>query len=174
MSFLLKQIFSFLKLLNSDKGVNQISAGIACGFILGMTPAFSIQTLLIILIVLIFRIQLGAALVSAFFFMIPAYLLDSVFHKVGVIVLELPSLSDLFKTLYNLPIVPFTRFYNSVVMGSGVVAIILAPFIFILARILISKYREAIVERFKNTKLFKFYKASSLYKFYHKYDSLAN
>ena len=42
MTILLKQVFAFLKLLNSDKGSNQISAGIACGMILGFTPAFSI------------------------------------------------------------------------------------------------------------------------------------
>ena len=44
MTFLLKQIFGFLKLLNSENGSNQLAAGIAAGFILGMTPMMSLLT----------------------------------------------------------------------------------------------------------------------------------
>ncbi|MDZ4662384.1 MAG: TIGR03546 family protein [Pseudomonadota bacterium] len=172
MTFLLKQIFSFLKLLNSDTGTNQIAAGVACGFILGMTPAFSLQTVLVILCMFFFRIQIGAATITAFFFMFPAYLLDPLFHFIGQKVLELESLKELFTTLYNLPIVPWTRFYNTIVMGSGVVAIVSSPFVFIFARILIFKYREKVLENIKQTKFWNAIKATSLYQWYYKYDSL--
>ena len=39
MTLLLKQLFAFLKVLNSDTGENQVAAGIACGLILGFAPA---------------------------------------------------------------------------------------------------------------------------------------
>lgn len=172
MTLLLKQIFGFLKLLNSDTGTNQLAAGVAAGFVLGMTPAFSLQTVLIILLILFFRIQVGAALLGAFFFAFPAYLLDPMFNSVGMSLLESDSLSGLWTTLYNMPLVPFSRFYNSLVMGSGVVAFILAPFIFVLAKILIQKYRVTVVERFKETKFWKAVKATALFKWYAKYDSL--
>lgn len=172
MTLLLKQIFGFLKLLNSDTGTNQLAAGVAAGFVLGMTPAFSLQTILIILLILFFRIQIGAALLGAFFFAFPAYLLDPMFNSVGMSLLESQSLNGLWTTLYNLPLVPFTRFYNSLVMGSGVIAFLLAPVIFFLAKILIQKYRVVIVERFKETKFWKAVKATALFKWYAKYDSL--
>jgi uncharacterized protein (TIGR03546 family) len=172
MTFLLKQIFSFLKLLNSDTGTNQIAAGVACGFILGMTPAFSLQTVLVIFCMFFFRIQIGAATISAFFFMFPAYLLDPLFHAIGQKVLEVDSLKELFTTLYNLPIIPLTRFYNTIVMGSGVVAVACFPIVFIVAKILIKKYREKILENIKQTKFWKAVKATSLYQWYYKYDSL--
>ena len=41
MTLILKQMFSLLKLLNSETGTNQIAAGVALGFIMGMAPAFS-------------------------------------------------------------------------------------------------------------------------------------
>lgn len=172
MGLILKQIFQFLKLLNSETGTNQISAGIALGFVLGMTPAFSLQTLLVFILIFLFRIQLGAALVSAFFFKFGAYLLDPIFDSIGSQVLTLPALQATFTSLYNMPIVPLTRFNNSIVMGSGVVSLALAPVIFILARILVQKYRKAVVERFKQSKFFKAVKATSLYKWYYKYDEL--
>ncbi|MFT6070009.1 MAG: hypothetical protein ACJAT2_002478 [Bacteriovoracaceae bacterium] len=172
MTLLLKQIFGFLKLLNSDTGTNQLAAGVAAGFVLGMTPAFSLQTILIILMILFFRIQVGAALLGAFFFSFPAYLLDPAFSKVGEVLLESESLTSLWTVLYNMPIIPFTRFYNSLVMGSGVVAFALSPLVFVLSKILIQKYRVKVVDKFKETKFWKAVKATALFKWYAKYDSL--
>ncbi|MBK23189.1 MAG: TIGR03546 family protein [Halobacteriovorax sp.] len=172
MTLLLKQIFGFLKLLNSDTGTNQLAAGVAAGFVLGMTPAFSLQTITIILLILFFRIQVGAALLGAFFFAFPAYLLDPVFNSVGSSLLESEGLKSLWTSLYNMPIIPYTRFYNSLVMGSGVVAFALSPFVFIGSKILIQKYRVVVVERFKETKFWKAVKATALFKWYAKYDSL--
>src|SRR5262245_9338226 len=121
MTLILKQLFNFIKLLNSETGTNQIAAGIACGLILGLTPAFSLQTILVLMLIFFFRIQAGAAFLTAAVFKVPAYLLDGVFDGVGRSVLEAEPLRPLFTSLYNMPLVPFTRFNNSVVMGSGVV-----------------------------------------------------
>jgi uncharacterized protein (TIGR03546 family) len=172
MTLILKQIFGLFKLLNSDTGTNQIASGIAMGFILGMAPAFSLQTLLVIGLSLFFRVQLGAMGLAAFFFKFAAWPFDPLFHVVGSQLLEMEALLAVWTSLYNMPLVPFTRFYNSVVMGSGVTSIFLAPVIFVLARLLVVKYREKIVERFKETKFFKLLKATSLFKWYEKYDNL--
>jgi len=172
MTLLLKQIFAFLKLLNSETGTNQIAAGIACGFILGMTPAFSLQTLLVFLVIFMFRVQAGAAFLAAFFFKFIAYLLDPAFDLIGQKVLALDGLKPLFTTLYNMPIVPLTRFNNSIVMGSAVVSILAFPFVWFGAKVAVSKYRVHIVQRFKSTKFWKAAQATSLYKWYFKYDQL--
>ena len=173
MTLLLKQFFGFLKLLNSETGSNQIASGVALGFILGFSPILSLQGLIVILIMLFFRVQIGAAFIAAFFFSFIAYLLDPVCNGLGQMVLENESLKPLFTELYNMPIVPFTKFYNSLVMGSGILGFLLSPVIFILAKILIHKYRQTIVARYKDTKFWKFVKATSLYQWYAKYDSIA-
>ena len=170
MTILWKQLFQLVKLLNSEKGTHQIALGVALGFVLGMTPSFSLQTLVVFAILLLFRIQLGAALASAFFFKFIAYALDPVFHSVGDKVLRMESLQNLFAQLYNMPIVPLTRFYNTIVMGSGVVAFCLTPVIYGVALVLLSKYREHIFSRIKNSKFIKVLKASTLYNWYKKYD----
>ena len=170
MTLLLKQIFGFLKLLHSETGTNQIAAGIACGFILGMTPSLSLQSLLVFICIFLFRIQLGAAMLSAFFFAFIAYLLDPLFHQVGTIVLSFNALQGIFTALYNLPIIPLTRFYNTIVMGSGILSILLAPVSFFVSKWLIGKYREKIVMRFKNSKFWKIINATALYQWYYKYE----
>ena len=172
MTLILKQIFSMLKVLNSDTGENQIAAGIACGLILGFAPMFSLQTVIVIMMLFFFRIQAGAAFASAFFFGLVAYVLDPAFDSVGKIVLEMGAMKGLFTVMYNMPIVPFTKFYNSIVMGSLVISFALFPIMFLLTKKMVVKYRVTVVARLEQTKLWKAVKATSFYKWYAKYDSL--
>jgi hypothetical protein len=46
------------------------------------------------------------------------------------------------------------------------------PFVFVLSKYLVNKYRKSVLERFKQTKFWKAVKATSLYKWYFKYDEL--
>ena len=172
MTLILKQIFGLLKLLNSDKATNQIAFGIAIGLILGFSPMLSLQSLVVLLCLFIFRIQMTAAFLSAFFFSFIAYLLDPACDLLGRAVLESESLHSIFTTLYGMPVVPLTRFYNSVVMGSGIVALLLAPFVYFLSKILIAQYRVTIVARFHQTKFWHLFKATPFYNWYEKYEQL--
>ncbi len=171
MTFLLKQIFNLFKMLNSETGTYQIASGMALGFALGMSPFLSLQGLLIILIIVIFRVQFGAATLSAFFFAFIAYLLDPLFHVVGDEILHAASLQNLWTDLYNMPLVPLTRFNNTVVMGSGVVGLVLFIPLFFLFKKLIEKYRLTFVARFKDTKIWKSFQLTSFYKWYCTYDT---
>lgn len=172
MTLILKQLFGFLKMLNSETGHNQIAAGIAAGFILGMTPMMSLQSFLVFICIFFFRIQAGAAFMAAFFFAFMGWLLDPVFHTIGSAVLETEGLKGLFTVMYNVPLLPLTRFNNSIVMGSAVVTILASPLVFLVSRSLILKYRESVVARFKQTKFWKAVTATSLYKWYYTYDNL--
>ena len=170
MGLILKQLFAFIKLLNSDTGTISLAMGLTCGFILGMTPTLSLHSLLIFLVLFFFRIQIGAALLAAFFFKFVAFLLDPAFDAVGSKVLDIESLQAFYTTLYNMPIIPFTRFNNTIVMGSAVITFALSPLIFILSRYLIVKYRQTILARFKESKAWKAVEATKFYQWYYKYD----
>lgn len=171
MTFLLKQIFQLFKMLNSETGTNQIASGLALGFALGMSPFLSLQGILILLLMIIFRVQFGAATLSAFFFAFIAYLLDPVFHIVGEKILYADDLQGLWTTLYNMPLVPLTRFNNTVVMGSGAVGLVLFIPLFFLFKKLILTYRTTVVARFKDTKVWKSFQLTSFYKWYCTYDT---
>jgi|SRR6185312_3864640 len=170
MSLLLKQIFQFFRLLNSDTGTNPLAAGLACGLILGFSPFLSLQTLIVLICCFFFRIQLGGALLSAFFFKFIAYLIDPISDPLGRSVLESSTLHPLFVSLYNIPFIPLTRFNNSVVMGSGLIGLILLVPAFFLFKAGIIKYRATVVAKYKQSKIWKFWAATSVYKWYSKYE----
>lgn len=172
MTLLLKQIFAFFKMLNSETGTNQLAAGLALGMVIGFSPFLSIQTLIFFFLVFIFRIQMGAAFLAAFFFKFAAFLLDPVTDQVGRLVLESEGLRPLFVQMYNMPLVPLTRFNNSIVMGSAVVGFTLAIPAFFLFKKLIIKYRLTVVDRFKQTKIWKAWVGTTIYKWYTTYNSL--
>ncbi len=172
MTLLLKQLFAFFKMLNSDTGTNQLSAGLALGLVIGFSPFLSIQTLFFFLLVFIFRIQMGAAFLSAFFFKFAAFLLDPASDYLGRKVLETEALRPIFVDMYNMPLVPLTRFNNSIVMGSAVVGFLLAIPAFFIFKKLIIKYRLTVVARFKTTKAWKAWSGTTLFKWYTTYDKL--
>lgn len=172
MTALLKQIFNFLKLLNSDTGTSQLTWGLSLGLILGFAPFISIQTFLVFALIFVFRVQIGAAFLSAFFFKFVAFLFDYPAHLLGKSVLESEGLRPLFTTMYNMPLVPMTRFNNSIVMGSMIVSLLLLPFAFFGFKIAILKYRATVVTRFKGTKFWKAFTATRFYSWYCTYDNL--
>jgi uncharacterized protein (TIGR03546 family) len=172
MTLLLKQIFQFFKLLNSDTATNQLAAGLAFGVILGFAPILSIQALLVLFCCFFFRVQLGAAFLSAFFFKFIAYLFDPLTDKLGQWILESPALRPTFVYLYNIPFFPLTRFNNSIVMGSALVSFILVIPLFFLFKALILRYRETVVARYQQSKIWKAWAGTSLYKWYTKYQEL--
>lgn len=174
MTLLLKQLYTFLKLLNSDTGTNQLATGLTLGLLLGFAPIVSIQTVIVLFLVFIFRVQLGAAIISAFFFKFVAFLFDVPSHYLGKAVLENETLRPIFISMYNMPFMPMTRFNNSIVMGSLVVSVLLAPLAYFGFKVIIFKYRELILARFKSTKIWKTFTATKFYLWYSKYDSLYN
>lgn len=169
---LLKQLFALINLLNSDTGTNQIAAGFACGLILGFAPMLSLQALLVFVCMFLFRIQIGAALASAFFFAFVAWLFDPVSDAVGSAILEAAALQPLFTAMYNMPLLPLTRFYNSITMGAGVVSLLLAPLVFFGGKRLIMAYRATVVARFKSSRWWKLWTGTSLFKWYANYAKL--
>lgn len=172
MTLLLKQLFAFFKMLNSETGTNQLASGLALGLVLGFSPFLSLQTFIVLFICFFFRVQMGAAFLSAFFFKFIAFLLDPATDLIGRKILENEGLRPVFIELYNMPIVPLTRFNNSIVMGSGLLGFILAIPAFFIFRNLVTQYRVQVVARYKSTKAWKAFAATSVYKWYTKYQEL--
>ncbi|MFN3455099.1 MAG: TIGR03546 family protein [Pseudobdellovibrio sp.] len=172
MTLLLKQLVNFIQLLHSENGTKQVALGLTLGVFLGFSPFFSLQTFLVLLILLIFRIQIGSAFISAFAFKFIAFLIDPVADSLGQWALENESFRPLWTQLYNMPIIPYTLFNNSIVMGSFLFALILSPILYFTFIVLIEKYRTRIVAKFESSKMWKGVKATKLYFLYKKYRDL--
>ena len=63
----------FIKILHSDASPQQIAGGAAFGMVLGLTPLLNIHNLVILLLVLVIRVNLGMASISFIIFSMLAF-----------------------------------------------------------------------------------------------------
>jgi uncharacterized protein (TIGR03546 family) len=94
------------------------------------------------------------------------FLLDPLFDKVGLALLSAPGLQRLWTGWYNIPLVPFTNFNNSVTLGSFVLWVVLALPIYVGAKVGIARYRATYGARVMNSRFMKGLKASKVYNVY--------
>lgn len=165
--FWLTFIRDFIKILRAGQDPRQIAGGFALGSILGLSPMLTLQGVIIWLVILILNVNISAALLAIALCSVFAYIFDPLFHSLGYAVLvNMDPLKGLWTWMYNAPIAPLTRFNNTVVMGSFVVA--LAAFLPIYSGMqkLVLAYRTHIGEKVEQWKIFQVLKKSALVKWY--------
>jgi uncharacterized protein (TIGR03546 family) len=91
-----------------------------------------------------------------------------------LILADIPFLQPLWTTLYNIPIFPFTRFNNTVVMGSFITGLILFVPIYLLSKRGVIVYREKYDVRISNSKIFKAFKTNPIVQWYVKVRNLTS
>lgn len=163
---MLKTLANLLRVLNSETHPGQISLGFGFAMVAGLTPLWSLHNLLVLLLVLLIRVNLSAFLLGLAFFSGLAYLLDPLFHQVGLAVLTAGPLEGLWTVLYNSPLWRLERFNNSIVMGSLVVSLLAFAPLCLLANLAIRRYRDHVLAWVERTYLMQFLKASRFYSLY--------
>ena len=163
---LLKLIQSIIKTLHSDGTPGQVAAGMALGAALGLTPLMNVHNLIIFSLIVLLNVSFGGGMLGWALFVPLGFLLDPVFDRIGVSLLQAPSLRSLWTSWYNTPLVPYTNFNNTVVLGSVVGWLVLAVPIFFAARWGIARYRATIGERVRQSKFYKAVTASQVYNWY--------
>ncbi len=163
---MIEAIANLLKVLNSETEPGQISLALCLSMIAGFTPVLCVHNLIVLLLALLLRVNLSAFGLGWAFFSAIAYILDPLFHSIGLAILTAPSLKDLWTGLYNTAWFRLDRLNNTIVMGS--LAFSLAAFIpaLLLFNLLIRRYREHILSWVKKTRLLKAIQASKFYSVY--------
>jgi len=167
--FIVKLLGKLLKALSSGESPRQIAGGFILGMILGLTPFWSLHNLVVILLVIILSVNISMAIFSWLIFSAFAYLLDPLFHSLGYwLLVDVTALRGLWTAMYNIPVVPLTRFNNTVVLGSFVSSLVLlVPMFFVVKRGVVL-YREKIHDRVQKLKIVKIVKSSGIYSLYKK------
>ena len=163
---LLKLIQSIIKTLHSEGTPGQVAAGMALGAALGLTPLMNVHNLLVFSLILILNVSFGGGMLGWALFVPFGFILDPVFHAIGLGLLQAPSLRGLWTSMYNTPLVPYTNFNNTVVLGSVVGWLALAVPIFFAARWAVARYRATIGERVQRSKFYQAITASKAYNIY--------
>lgn len=121
----LRLLRDLVSALHGGSDPRHLAAGFALGAALGLIPKGNLFAAAFFLLFFIFRLNKGLALLSATLFTPLGYAFDGPAHRVGLALLKAPALQGLWTALYDLPIVPLTRFNNSVVLGNLVFGLVL-------------------------------------------------
>ncbi|MCW5781851.1 MAG: TIGR03546 family protein [Nitrospirales bacterium] len=163
---MIKLLAKLLRVLNSETDPGQISLGLCFAMIVGLTPLVSLHNLFVLLLVFILRVNLSAFLLGLALFTGIAFLLDPLFHLLGLAVLTAPSLADLWTSLYQSVWWRLEHFNNSIVMGSLVFSVALFVPVLLLSNLLIRRYRQHVMVWVQKSRIMQMFKASKLYQTY--------
>lgn len=159
----MKFIMKLFKALNSAQSPWQVTLAIVLGMIAGLTPISGIQTVVILLLAFVLNVHLGLFFVASGLFAGVAYVFDPVFEQVGYALLLNESLEGVWTACYNNGLMRLTHFNNTLVLGSTLLALLLALPIYLLLGWLIRRYREnlsGILSRYPHLGLFGILKVS--------------
>ncbi len=163
---LLKLLQSLIKTLHSEGTPGQVAAGIALGSALGLTPLVNVHNLIVFALIVILNVSFGGGMLGWALFVPVGFVLDPVFHRIGRALLETPALRSTWESWYNTPLVPYTNFNNTVVLGSVAAWLVLLGPIFLLARFGVTRYRATVGERVRRSKFYQAVTASKVYNVY--------
>ena len=163
---LLKLIQSLFGALHSEGTPGQLAAGIALGSILGLTPLVNLHNAVVFAALVLLNVSFAGGMLGWAVFVPIGFLLDPLFDWIGHALLFTPSLTPLWTSLYNVPIVPLTNFNNTVVLGSLVFAMLFAIPLFFATRYGVVPYRATIAERLAQSKWYRALTTSTLYNVY--------
>jgi uncharacterized protein (TIGR03546 family) len=158
----LKLIAKLIKILRSGEHPRQIAWGFILGMMLGLLSLKTLFAAPLLLVLILVNVNLSAAIVAILLFRLIAFLADPLIHGLGYWVLVQTGLEGFWTMAASLPVVPFTRFNNTLVMGGLVLSLILVIPVFWGVKRLIIGYRERYAERVQNWKLMKVIKKSTL------------
>jgi len=130
-----------------DYSADQMAFGFALGAALGLTPLLSPHNLLFLAVPIVLRLSLTTFLMAWIGAIPVGFLLDPFFHRLGSALLSSEFLTPLWIEAANAPLVPLTRFNNTVTLGSWVFWAAAALPLFLLSRRAVGAYRGGL-ERF--------------------------
>ena len=150
---MLKTIVKLFGALNANVNPGEIAHAFSCGILLGLMPKDNLLWWLVFVFVLFIRINKPMYLIMVLIASTFAPVVDGIFDTVGYAFLTIPSLSGFFGTLLEIPFVGFTKFNNSVVMGSLLCGLVIYVPMYFLGRLLVFLWRKHITHFIRQSKL---------------------
>ena len=150
-----KVIIKLIRILNSNQKVGEVAGGIACGIMLALIPSMNLLWFTLLLVTYLIKVNFAAELLFLAIFKPIVPLADPALHNLGTLVLAFGPLQSFYTLIYNLAVVPFTRFNNTIVMGGLIAGILLWVPLFFLFKFLVTLYREKIRDKIKDSKFVK-------------------
>lgn len=152
--------------LHGGSDPRHLAAGFALGAALGLIPKGNLFAAAFFLLFFALNLNKGMALMSATLFTPLGYAADGLAHRIGLALLKAPALNGLWTALYDMPIIPLTRFNNTVVLGNLVLgAALFVPLYFVFLRFA-AWYNANVAAKVEKLKIIQAFKGMGWYQTY--------
>ncbi len=150
---MLQALSKLLSALSSNRAPGEIAHAFACGMLLGFMPKTNLLWYILFVLIFFLRIQRATLTLTLLVAALLTPLLDPYFDSVGYWVLTQESLIPTYIKLLNIPFVAFTKFNNTVVMGSLICSLCAYIPFYAIARLLVFLWRKYLADGIRKSKL---------------------
>ena len=150
---MLKAIAKLLGAISSNTRPGAIAHAVSCGVLLGFMPKDNLLWYILFIFILFMNIQRGAYALSILLGAAFTVFLDPLFDSVGYSILTVESMKPYYASLLDIPLVAFTKFNNTVVMGSFVCGVAAYIPLYVLARLFVWAWRKYLAEKVRKLKI---------------------
>ena len=150
---MLKAIAKLLGAISSNTRPGAIAHAVSCGVLLGFMPKDNLLWYILFIFILFMNIQRGAYALSILLGAALTVFLDPLFDSVGYSILPVESMKPYYASLLDIPFVAFTKFNNTVVMGSFVCGVAAYIPLYVLARLFVWAWRKYLAEKVRKLKI---------------------
>jgi len=163
---ILKFIQQLFRALNSEGTPGQVGMGMAIGLAFGLTPLASLHNLVVLAVAMLTTVSFPGVMVGWAIAVPFGFLLDPLFDRVGMALLNTEALAPFFTWVVNTPVIALSRLNNSIVIGSLVVWLVLILPAFFVFRVLVARYRVHIYAHVQKWRIVQVLKTSKIYSAY--------
>ena len=150
MFLILRPLRLLFKALVIESTPTQMSYGLALGVMMGIIPKGNLLAIVLGFCIAATRVNLAIAACAAVALTFASSWFDAAFDQVGVYVLDQPSLRAFWEAVYDTPMMPWTDFNNSIVMGSFVCGLLLVWPVHRISRPFFQKYTEKLARHVRH------------------------
>lgn len=163
---MLTLLAKLLQALNSENSSRQIAAAVSLALFFGLAPLVSLQSLLVIFLVLFIRVHIASFILAATVFSGIGFLLSPVTIAVGENLLTSNALNGMFYLFYQFDLFKLFHLHNTYNLGAWVVGGVVGIMGYFPAKVLVDKYRVHIKAFFEKLYLVRALKATKVFRLY--------
>ena len=163
---MLTLLAKLFKALNSETSPWALAMAMVLGMFLGLTPLWRVHNLVILLAALIFRVNLTLFLLAFAIFSGIAYLLDPLFHELGLAILQASSWQGIYEAAYATAVGRVSQFYHTITMGSFVFSVLISPLVAVATYFVVTNYRKRIQKTLLKFKVVQMLRGSRFWQLY--------
>jgi uncharacterized protein (TIGR03546 family) len=158
----LKFIRNVIAALTAATDPKELAGAAALGMMIAFIPKGNLLAQLLILLTFLLNVNTTMAAFSTGIFLLVTPLTDRLADPIGYLLLvRLAGLKPFWTWAYNLPLLPWTAFNNTLVLGNFLLALALFIPVFFIAKAVVIWYQTQVHERVLKWKVVQAIKASS-------------